>query len=194
MKKLKRWLALVLAVVLVASNAAYSMSSSMKADELDQQSLETVPAEASNEEKAQTEIAAGDADLKVVEQPQAQQQEAVPESTPAETPQTEVPPADVPQEVVYQVILNKSDVDGGAVKAWTTGDKKEVTYDGNNQYKEEVTEGTTFNFEITANEGYEVEQVTDQNSNVQEAVSVNENVYTYELQNVGEDKSIFVLY
>lgn len=35
MKKFKRWLALMLAVVLVGSNAIYSMSSALKANEID---------------------------------------------------------------------------------------------------------------------------------------------------------------
>ncbi|MBO1720751.1 InlB B-repeat-containing protein, partial [Extibacter sp. GGCC_0201] len=61
-------------------------------------------------------------------------------------------------------------------------------------YKEEVAEDTTYNFEITANDGYVVEKVTDKNGTVINPTNVNGNVYTYTLAAIAEDKEVSILY
>ena len=61
-------------------------------------------------------------------------------------------------------------------------------------YKEEVAEDTTYNFEITANDGYVVEKVTDKNGTVINPANVNGNVYTYTLAAIAEDKEVSILY
>ena len=214
MKKFKRWLALILAVVLVGSNALYSMSSALKANEIDaaqeaaaQAASEPAPQEpeSNNEgvdvsvvDQGSTAPAQEPAQQQPVQQEPAQQTGqsteppaavTAPEETEAEQPQEETP-----EEAKYGVIIHKPEADGGVVKVWTTDDKKTVSYDGSNIYKEEVAEGTTYNIEITANDGYEVEKVTDKNGTVINPVGVNENVYTYTLTGIAEDKEVSILY
>ena len=91
--------------------------------------------------------------------------------------------------------IQKSDVDGGTVKVVNAdGSKSDVTYDGNNQYAKEVTEGESFGFEVTAKDGYQVEQVTDQNGTVIQPASVNGNVSTYNVTDIRSEKVFSVTY
>ena len=209
MKKFKRWLALILAVVLVGSNALYSMSSALKANEIDaaqQASAQAVSEPAPQEPESNNE----GVDVSVVDQggtTTAQEPVHQPvQQEPAQQPGQSTEPsasvtspeensAEQPQEETkYDVVIRKPEADGGVVKVWTTGDKKTVSYDGNNIYKEEVAKDTTYNFEITANDGYEVEKVTDKNGTVINPVGVNGNVYTYTLAGIAEDKEVSILY
>ena len=91
--------------------------------------------------------------------------------------------------------IQKSDVDGGTVKVVNAdGSKSDVTYDGNNQYAKEVTEGESFGFEVTAKDGYQVEQVTDQNGTAIQPASVNGNVSTYNITDIRSEKVFSVTY
>ena len=74
------------------------------------------------------------------------------------------------------------------------GSKSDVTYDGNNQYAKEVTEGESFGFEVTAKDGYQVEQVTDQNGAAIQPASVNGNVSTYNVTDIQSEKVFSVTY
>ena len=83
-------------------------------------------------------------------------------------------------------------MDGGAVKVVNAdGSKTDVTYDGNNQYAKEVTAGESFGFEVTAKDGYQVEQVTDQNGAAIQPASVNGNVSTYNVADIQSEKVFF---
>ncbi|MCU0081137.1 InlB B-repeat-containing protein [Extibacter muris] len=213
MKKFKRWLALILAVVLVGSNALYSMSSALKANEIDaaqEASAQAVSSPAPQEPESNNE----GVDVSVVDQggtttaqepvhqpvqqePAQQPGQSTEPSASVTSPEensVEQPQEETPEEAKYDVVIRKPEADGGVVKVWTTGDKKTVSYDGNNIYKEEVAEDTTYNFEITANDGYEVEKVTDKNRTVINPVNVNGNVYTYTLASIAEDKEVSILY
>ncbi|BDF35823.1 hypothetical protein CE91St62_38860 [Lachnospiraceae bacterium] len=151
MKKFKRWLALILAVVLVGSNALYSMSSALKANEID--AAQEASAQAASEPAPQEPESNNEGvDVSVVDQggtttaqepvQQPVQQEpaqqpgqntdssasvTAPEENSAEQPQEETP-----EEAKYDVVIRKPEADGGVIKVWTTGDKKTVSYDGNN--------------------------------------------------------------
>lgn len=213
MKKFKRWLALILAVVLVGSNALYSMSSALKANEID--AAQEAAAQAASEPAPQEPESNNEGvDVSVVDQGStapsqepaqqpAQQEPAQQTGQSTEPPATvttpeeneaEQPQEETPEEAKYGVVIHKPEADGGVVKVWTTGDKNTVSYDGSNKYKEEVAEGTTYNIEITANDGYEVEKVTDKNGTVINPVGVNGNVYTYTLTGIAEDKEVSILY
>ena len=86
-------------------------------------------------------------------------------------------------------------MDGGTVKVVNAdGSKSDVTYDGNNQYAKEVTEGESFGFEVTAKDGYQVEQVTDQNGTAIQPASVNGNVSTYNVTDIRSERVFSVTY
>lgn len=107
--------------------------------------------------------------------------------------QTEAEQTDVAKTIAVKI--QKSDVDGGTVKVVNAdGSKSDVTYDGNNQYAKEVTEGESFGFEVTAKDGYQVEQVTDQNGTAIQPASVNGNVSTYNVTDIRSEKVFSVTY
>lgn len=111
----------------------------------------------------------------------------------ADAQQTEAAQKDVAKTIAVKI--QKSDVDGGTVKVVNAdGSKSDVTYDGNNQYAKEVTEGESFGFEVAAKDGYQVEQVTDQNGTVIQPASVNGNVSTYNVTDIRSEKVFSVTY
>ena len=111
----------------------------------------------------------------------------------ADAQQTEAAQKDVAKTIAVKI--QKSDVDGGTVKVVNAdGSKSDVTYDGNNQYAKEVTEGESFGFEVTAKDGYQVEQVTDQNGTVIQPASVNGNVSTYNVTDIRSENFFSVTY
>ena len=81
------------------------------------------------------------------------------------------------------------------IKVWgTDGIQTDVTsYDGNNQYVKEVTEGEDFNFQITRNDGFEIENVTVNGAHIAPE-STDGNVSTYKLSGVAEEKAITITY
>ena len=87
------------------------------------------------------------------------------------------------------------ELDGGQIKVWgTDGIQTDVTsYDGNNQYVKEVTEGEDFNFQITRNDGFEIENVTVNGVQVAPE-STDGSVSTYKLSGVAEEKAITITY
>ena len=95
----------------------------------------------------------------------------------------------------YDVKLNKPELDGGQIKVWgADGIQTDVTsYDGNNQYVKEVTEGEDFNFQITRNDGFEIENVTVNGVQVAPE-STDGSVSTYKLSGVAEEKAITITY
>ena len=126
-------------------------------------------------------------------------------ATPATvTPATAVPASEgagqqgeatEPEVQTYNVKINKSELDGGQIKAWGSDNNKvDVTeYDGNNQYVKEVKEGEEFNFQITLNDGFEIAQVK-VNGNAFDPANTEGNVITYKVAGINEEKVIDVTY
>ena len=131
-----------------------------------------------------------------MEAPQAEQTQQAQQAAPANAGQSE-PEAQpkTPVAQTYDVKINKPDLDGGQIKVWgTDGIQTDVTsYDGNNQYVKEVTEGEDFNFQITRNDGFEIENVTVNGAQIAPE-STDGNVSTYKLSGVAEEKAITITY
>ena len=141
---------------------------------------------------------------------EGQNEANVPEAAPATvapttaTPATAVPASEgagqqgeatAPEVQTYNVKINKSELDGGQIKAWGSDNNKvDVTeYDGNNQYVKEVKEGEEFNFQITLNDGFEIAQVK-VNGNAFDPANTEGNVITYKVAGINEEKVIDVTY
>ena len=221
MKKTRRWLALLLAVILVGSNALYQIGTSMSASETEttaesgQQDDSAAVPETQDQDTASLDQQNNTGGVQVQEvTPQTQQEETTSQSEAAKTqqvqpaqnntsvsdqntqaaPSTE-PAQETPEEKTYHVTIQKSDVDGGTIKAWgSDGNKADVTYNSENKYVKEVKEGEEFNFEITAKDTYKVAKVTDQNGNVIAPETTEGNVTTYKLSGVAEEKAITITY
>ena len=203
MKKMKRWLALVLAIALVSTNAIYQLGTHMSASESSQDTSvsEEQPQQEEQDADSQTQDTtehtdSGQASVQEVTPDQsatATTQQAADVQQAADAQQTEAAQTDVAKTIAVKI--QKSDVDGGTVKVVNAdGSKSDVTYDGNNQYAKEVTEGESFGFEVTAKDGYQVEQVTDQNGTAIQPASVNGNVSTYNVTDIQSEKVFSVTY
>lgn len=221
MKKTRRWLALLLAVILVGSNALYQIGTSMSASETEttaesgQQDDSAAVPETQDQDTASLDQQKDTGGVQVQEvTPQTQQEQTNSQSEAAKTQQ--VQPAQnntsasdqntqavsgtesaqkTPEEKNYHVTIQKSDVDGGTIKAWgADGNKADVTYNSENKYVKEVKEGEEFNFEITAKDTYKVAKVTDQNGTTVEPKAVNNNVYTYEVKNITAERTYSITY
>ena len=221
MKKTRRWLALLLAVILVGSNALYQIGTSMSASETEttaesgQQDDSAAVPETQDQDTASLDQQKDTGGVQVQEvTPQTQQEKTNSQSEAAKTQQ--VQPAQnntsasdqntqavsgtesaqkTPEEKNYHVTIQKSDVDGGTIKAWgADGNKADVTYNSENKYVKEVKEGEEFNFEITAKDTYKVAKVTDQNGTTIEPKAVNNNVYTYEVKNITAERTYSITY
>ena len=231
MKNAKRWLAVILAVTLLGSNAVYQLGTTLSANETEavtesqQDESENAVAEQAEkqqedtgkatvqevtpqedkpdasaqeskpvQEEGQTQAAqTGSQTPAVVEAPQAEQaQEAAPANAGQSEPEAQ---AETPVLQTYDVKINKPDLDEGQIKVWgTDGIQTDVTsYDGNNQYVKEVTEGEDFNFQITRNDGFEIENVTVNGIQVAPE-STDGSVSTYKLSGVAEEKAITITY
>lgn len=189
-KNLKRWLALLLSIALIASTGIYSSHSWLRANE-DGQTTEDAASQETQQEKQEIEVPPPAEEPAPAPKPEPapapEQQTPAPEPVPTPTPapqaeepanQTEAPaeqpaqpetPDEQPEVAKYNVVINKPAVDGGNITVWADGvAKKEVKA----QYVEEVTEGTVLHIEVTAPENYTVDKVTD-NNGAQLAVSGN---------------------
>ena len=234
MKNAKRWLAVILAVTLLGSNAVYQLGTTLSANETEavtesqqdesenavavqegtQQEdtgkatvQEVTPQEDKSDASAQEskpvqeeqqtkETQTESQTPAAVEAPQAEQTQQAQQAAPANAGQSE-PEAQpkTPVAQTYDVKINKPDPDGGQIKVWgTDGIQTDVTsYDGNNQYVKEVTEGEDFNFQITRNDGFEIENVTVNGAQIAPE-STDGNVSTYKLSGVAEEKAITITY
>ena len=103
--------------------------------------------------------------------------------------------ATAPEVQTYNVKINKSELDGGQIKAWGSDNNKvDVTeYDGNNQYVKEVKEGEEFNFQITLKDGFDGAQVKVNNNDLSPE-STDGKVITYKVAGINEEKVIDVTY
>ena len=221
MKKTRRWLALLLAVILVGSNALYQIGTSMSASETEttaesgQQDDSAAVPETQDQDTASLDQQKDTGGVQVQEvTPQTQQEKTNSQSEAAKTQQVQPaqnntsvsdqntqavsgaePAQETPEEKTYHVTIQKSDVDGGTIKAWgSDGNKADVTYNSENKYVKEVKEGEEFNFEITAKDTYKVAKVTDQNGTTIEPKVVNNNVYTYEVKNITAERTYSITY
>ena len=221
MKKTRRWLALLLAVILVGSNALYQIGTSMSASETEttaesgQQDDSAAVPKTQDQDTASLDQQNNTGGVQVQEvTPQTQQEETTSQSEAAKTQQmqpaqnntsasdqnTQAAPSaepvqETPEEKTYHVTIQKSEVDGGTIKAWgSDGNKTDVTYNSENKYVKEVKEGEDFNFEITAKDTYKVAKVTDQNGTTVEPKAVNNNVYTYEVKNITAERTYSITY
>ncbi|BFK63553.1 hypothetical protein I260019D6_28620 [Dorea longicatena] len=221
MKKTRRWLALLLAVILVGSNALYQIGTSMSASETEttaesgQQNDSAAVPETQDQDTASLDQQKDTGGVQVQEvTPQTQQEKTNSQSEAAKTQQVQPaqnntsvsdqntqavsgtePAQETPEEKTYHVTIQKSDVDGGTIKAWgSDGNKADVTYNSENKYVKEVKEGEEFNFEITAKDTYKVAKVTDQNGTTVEPKAVNNNVYTYEVKNITAERTYSITY
>ena len=221
MKKTRRWLALLLAVILVGSNALYQIGTSMSASETEttaesgQQDDSAAVPETQDQDTASLDQQKDTGGVQVQEvTPQTQQEKTNSQSEAAKTQQVQPaqnnasasdqntqaapsaePAQETPEEKTYHVTIQKSDVDGGTIKAWgSDGNKTDVTYNSENKYVKEVKEGEDFNFEITAKDTYKVAKVTDQNGTTVEPKAVNNNVYTYEVKNITAERTYSITY
>ena len=224
MKNAKRWLAVILAVTLLGSNAIYQLGTTLSANETEavtesqqdesenavavqegtQQEdtgkatvQEVTPQEDKSDASAQeSKPVQEEQQTAAVEAPQAEQTQQAQEAAPANAGQSEPEAqAETPVLQTYDVKINKPDLDGGQIKVWgTDGIQTDVTsYDGNNQYVKEVTEGEDFNFQITRNDGFEIENVTVNGAQIAPE-STDGNVSTYKLSGVAEEKAITITY
>lgn len=215
-KNVKRWLALLLAVVMVGTTVLYSSDSFLWATDGAEETAQTA-------EEAPAADVAGTGEVTPQEEtePAVEQQEIVvpekpvPEQPASETPEASEPKADPVQkeqpagevslgqsvevtpseneEDTYNVVFYRPAVEGGTLRVWTEGgSKKDVSYSGG-KYTEEVKEGTTLYFEIESTGNYLVDQVKDQNGTVLTAESVNENVSVYKMV-INENKEITIMY
>ena len=221
MKKTRRWLALLLAVILVGSNALYQIGTSMSASETEttaesgQQDDSAAVPKTQDQDTASLDQQNNTGGVQVQEvTPQTQQEETTSQSEAAKTQQVQPaqnntsasdqntqaapsaePVQETPEEKTYHVTIQKSEVDGGTIKAWgSDGNKTDVTYNSENKYVKEVKEGEDFNFEITAKDTYKVAKVTDQNGTTVEPKAVNNNVYTYEVKNITAERTYSITY
>ncbi len=206
----RRWLALILAVALVSSNALYQLGTQMSASESEnsQQTAgveeETQTQETTVDTADQQDQSQGDQAVQVQEVPSTDagqtadvQQKVTADNTQQAADQTgaaEEQP-ETTQEKTVDVKIQKPETDGGQITAWgTDGNKSEVTYDGNNQYVKTVKEGETFNFEITVKDSYKVAKVADQNGTEIQPKAVNGSVYTYEVTNITSERTFNITY
>ena len=227
MKNAKRWLAVILAVTLLGSNAVYQLGTTLSANETEavtesqqdeSENAVAVQAEKQQEDTGKATVqevtpqedkpdaSAQEASNEQAQQSQPAQAEAnTQEAAPANAGQSEpeanqvsdgnAAQAETPVAQTYDVKINKPELDGGQIKVWgTDGIQTDVTsYDGNNQYVKEVTEGEDFNFQITRNDGFEIENVSVNGIQVAPE-STDGNVSTYKLSGVAEEKAITITY
>ena len=203
-KNFKRWLALLLAVVMVATSAVYSSGTSLLAtseDTVGQEDLQAGPPTA-DEGAGEANVETNDSDAgtqgtgetgstatqEIVLGEQPKVSDAEEQSNPNDQTAEVTPSENVEQE--YNVVFHKPAVEGGSIKIWTDGsEKRDVTYEEDGKY----TEGDLLNAEVTVDGKHTVDMVKDQNGNVIAPVAVNRNVFTYQIE-VSENKEITAVY
>lgn len=167
-KNFKRWVALLLAVIMTASTCLYSQDGFLRATDGTEQTTEDMEAAAIANALAETDGAASGPvettqELQIPAQPAAEEPAAEePTAPPAEEtlPPTEGPAEEAPVEVpetVYNVAFYRQPAEGGTVRVWTDGSaKQDVTLaDGN------YTAGTVLFFEVEAAGNYFVDHVSE---------------------------------
>ncbi len=222
-KNFKRWLALVLAVTMVAGTCLSHADGFLSATDGE-------PAVTQESETAVADQTEGGSGRQPVEEEQEivipKQEETVPEQKePAEQeeaqpvqemsaeqeeaqpvqemsaeqeevqPVQEEPAEETPaeQEIYYQVTFHRPAVDGGILYVWSEGEEAQEAFYTNDQYVKEAAEGTTLYFRIQNAGNYFVDKATDQYGSVLTPESTVENISTYKMV-VSGDKAITILY
>ena len=202
-KKGRRWLAMILAVALVSSNALYQLGTQMSASE-SESGQQTTGAEGTSQTQettvdtaTQQDQSQGDQAVQVQEVPSSESGQATDaqQNVASDAGQQTGEQTEAAVEKTVDVKIQKPDTDGGQITAWgVDGNKAEVTYDDNNQYVKTVKEGETFNFEITVKDSYKVTKVADQNGTEIQPKAVNGSVYTYEVTNITAERIFNITY
>ena len=202
MKKGRRWLALILAVALVCSNALYQLGTKMSASESEsEQQTASVEGEMQSQNTSvDTETMENQEDDQKV---QVQEISDGVDESPADESKQEVsedagqqldeqPEA---EERTVEVKIQQPETDGGQIAVWgIEGNRENITYNSENQYVKTVKEGEDFRFEITTKDSYKVAKVADQNGIEIQPKTENGNVYTYEVTNVTAERIFNITY
>lgn len=167
-KNFKRWVALLLAVVMTASTCLYSQDGFLRATDGTEQTTEDMEAAAIANALAGTDGAASGPvettqELQIPAQPAAEeptQEEPAASPTEDTMPPVQEPAEEAPAEEpvpVYHVAFYRQPAEGGTVRVWTDGSaKQDVTLtDGN------YTAGTVLLFEVEAAGNYFVDRVSE---------------------------------
>lgn len=194
MKKVNRWLALLMAVTMIISSAIYTSGIATVSDSALKAAEEQLSADSTDSIDAGTvtnQTTEPVAEEPVVQEPAVEEQpvpvqnveiqQPAAEEPPAEEPPVEEPQAAEPQaeEVRYTVTLHAPSVAGGTISTWADGSERKDSTGGST---EEITEHALYFVEVTASENYEVESLKDRNGADIAAKTVNGKVYTYEIQ------------
>lgn len=205
MKRLKKWLALVLAVALLGANVIYSLGSELKANELEGEQPEAQPE--STVETGQQKFSADGVDVEVTDsQPEAsgqtdsvagqepgqqdQKEEPVqPEAGPAQ-PETTVPDAggeDSPVVAQHKWTVKAVDFAPGSAVMKTAGETVEIDLSGD--FERQVDEASSVTLEVRPDDGYEISQVT-ANGVALNATGTEDGASIYEMLEITEDKVV----
>lgn len=205
MKRLKKWLALVLAVALLGANVIYSMGSELKANEIEGEQPEVQPE--STVEAGQQKFSSDGVDVEVTDsQPepsgqtdsaagqepgqQDQKEEPVqPEAGPAQ-PETAVPDAggeDSPVVAQHKLTVKAADSAPGSAVMKTAGETAEIDLSGD--FERQVDEASSVTLEVRPDDGYEIRQVT-ANGVALDATGTEDGASTYEMLEITEDKVV----
>ncbi|KMZ53374.1 InlB B-repeat-containing protein [Dorea sp. D27] len=205
MKRLKKWLALVLAVALLGANVIYSLGSELKANELEGEQPEAQPE--STVETGQQKFSADGVDVEVADsgpdltgqeegtagQEQAGQGQAAQEqqqvSEPVQ-PEAAVPSSseeDTTDVVQHKVTFKGADTAPGSVVMKTVGETVEI--DLSEDYEKQIEEASSVTLAIRPDDGYEIRQVT-VNGTVLDAMGTEDGTSTYEMREITEDKMV----
>ena len=209
MKRLKKWLALVLAVTLLGANVVYSMGSELKANEIEGEQQEAQQ-ENTGEAKQQTftsdgvnvEVAGSQTEPPVQEtessdkasaqhQEAAQPQQPSRESEPAQ-PEGAAPDSgedDTADAVLHKVTVRAADTVNGKVEIKSTGEAEETDLDLSQDYEMQAEDASSVSLKITPDKGYTVGQVT-VNGIWLAASAEEEETSVYEIAGITEDKVI----
>ena len=215
-KNFKRWLALMLAVVMVSGTFLshtenFLQATDEQAVEATQEEKETVANEKGEKIAEQTVQQPQPVEEKQkVEIPKQEEKETPKEEPKQETPKAEeskqeAPKAEEPKkesnqetpaekvEKTFDVTFTEPKTNGGTLRVWAEGeDKKEVSYNSG-KYVKETKEDTTLYFEIKTKDNYKLDQVKDEDGNVLKPETKTEKTSTYKMV-VKEDEKITILY
>ena len=205
MKNYKRWLALLLAIVMVATTGIFSSDGFLHATEGTEEQVVATSDEGAVQadvtEEIQVEAPAPEPEP-APQEPAPQSETPAPEEQPAAEEEVsnevsvgqtvEVTPDDT-KEDTYKVVFHRPAVEGGTLKVWTEGSAKKTVEYTYGKYTEEVKEGTTLFFEIKVKGNYSVDKVVDQRGTEIQTMSVNGNVSTYQMT-INENKELTIYY
>ncbi|MCF0140536.1 MAG: InlB B-repeat-containing protein, partial [Mogibacterium sp.] len=176
-EKLRKGIALVVAGALVFTSLAYTTTNVLKASEeefgsqIEQPTGENAPEEVAQNETPQVE----EEQLSLTEEPGGEQEQTEPE-TPA------------PKE--YTVTIEEPALSGGQLYVWTDGSEEAVSFSGK-KFEKKAVEGSTFNLRVEVSEGYELESI---HSNGSQLNAVPGREGYYQIANLDANTKVKVTY